>query len=134
RARGPQRHGQDQNSVPARRARPPGPPTHARGPRLPGRRQHPREGAERKIGIVGAGNIGKTLSRKLSAAGHDVKIANSRGPETIDPEALSTGARAVDAADAVRDVEFVILSIPLNRMPAFASTLSAAPADAVVID
>jgi predicted dinucleotide-binding enzyme len=86
------------------------------------------------MGIVGAGNIGKTLSRKLSAAGHDVKIANSRGPETIDPEALSTGARAVDTADAVRDVEVVILSIPFNRMPAFASVLSAAPADAVVID
>lgn len=87
-----------------------------------------------KIGIVGAGNIGTTLSRTLSAAGHDVQIANSRGPETIDPTALSTGARAVDAADAVREVEVVILSMPLNRMPAFASTLSAAPADAVIID
>ena len=87
-----------------------------------------------KIGIVGAGNIGKTLGRELSAAGHDVKIANSRGPETIDPAALSTGARAVDAEDAVRDVEVVILSVPFNRMPAFASTLSTAPADAVVID
>lgn len=87
-----------------------------------------------KIGIVGAGNIGKTLSRKLSAAGHDVKIANSRSPETIDPEALSTGAGAVDAADAVRDVEVVILSMPFNRVPAFATALSAAPADAVVID
>ncbi|MCV7424755.1 NAD(P)-binding domain-containing protein [Mycobacterium yunnanensis] len=87
-----------------------------------------------KIGIIGAGNIGKTLSRTLSAAGHEVKIANSRGPATIDPEALSTGARAVDAADAVRDVEVVILSIPFNRMPSFASVLSAAPADAVVVD
>jgi 8-hydroxy-5-deazaflavin:NADPH oxidoreductase len=87
-----------------------------------------------KIGIIGAGNIGKTLSRELSAAGHEVKVANSRGPETIDPVALSTGARAVDAADAVRDVDVVILSIPFNRVPAFASTLSAAPADAVVID
>lgn len=87
-----------------------------------------------KIGIVGAGNIGKTLSRTLSAAGHDVKVANSRGPETVDPVALSTGARAVDAVDAVRDVEVIILSMPFNRVPAFASTLSAAPADAVVID
>ncbi|WP_390893185.1 NADPH-dependent F420 reductase [Mycobacterium deserti] len=87
-----------------------------------------------KIGIVGAGNIGKTLSRTLSAAGHDVKVANSRGPETIDPVALSTGARAVDAADAARDVEVVILSMPFNRVPAFATALSAAPADAVVID
>ncbi|MCK9904989.1 NAD(P)-binding domain-containing protein, partial [Frankia sp. Cpl3] len=32
-----------------------------------------------KIGILGAGHIGKTLVRTLSEAGHDVKIANSRG-------------------------------------------------------
>ncbi len=31
------------------------------------------------IGILGTGHIGKTLARKLSAAGHDVKVANSRG-------------------------------------------------------
>ncbi|WP_197748290.1 NAD(P)-binding domain-containing protein [Mycolicibacterium sediminis] len=89
----------------------------------PSTNQHQNQGARMRIGIVGAGNIGKTLSHKLSAAGHDVKIANSRSPQTIDPEALSTGARAVEAADAVRDVEVVILSIPLNRMPAFASTV-----------
>ncbi|OZC74017.1 NADP oxidoreductase [Rhodococcus sp. 06-462-5] len=87
-----------------------------------------------KIGIVGAGNIGKTLSRTLSAAGHEVKIANSRGPETIPSEAVATGARAVHAVDAVRDVEVVILSMPFHRMPAFAAALAEAPADAVVID
>ena len=43
------------------------------------------------IGLLGAGNIGKTLSRKLSAAGHKVKIANSRGPHTIEAEALEFG-------------------------------------------
>lgn len=37
-----------------------------------------------KIGILGTGNIGKTLTRRLSAAGHEVKAANSRGPETIE--------------------------------------------------
>ena len=36
-----------------------------------------------KIGILGAGNIGATLARKLSAAGHTVLLANSRGPDTI---------------------------------------------------
>ncbi len=39
-----------------------------------------------KIGILGTGHIGKTLVTKLSAAGHDVKVANSRGPETIDAD------------------------------------------------
>ncbi len=33
-----------------------------------------------KIGILGTGHIGKTLARKLAEAGHDVKVANSRGP------------------------------------------------------
>jgi len=36
-----------------------------------------------KIGIVGAGNIGATLTRRLAALGHDVAVANSRGPETL---------------------------------------------------
>lgn len=43
-----------------------------------------------EIGILGSGHIGRTLTRKLAAAGNDVKVANSRGPATIDPDALST--------------------------------------------
>ena len=37
------------------------------------------------IGILGTGHIGKTLARKLSAAGHDVKVANSRGQRPLMP-------------------------------------------------
>jgi NAD(P)H-dependent flavin oxidoreductase YrpB (nitropropane dioxygenase family) len=33
-----------------------------------------------KIGIIGAGNIGGTLARKLAASGHEVKLANSKEP------------------------------------------------------
>ena len=58
-----------------------------------------------KIGILGTGHIGKTLVTRLSEAGHEVKVANSRGPETIDPELLSAGARAVTTDDALTDVE-----------------------------
>ncbi len=46
-----------------------------------------------KIGIVGVGLIGKTLTQRDSAAGHDVKVANSRGPETIGAEVLAAGGR-----------------------------------------
>lgn len=49
-----------------------------------------------KIGISGAGNIGKTLDRKLTQAGHDVKVTNSRGPETIKVDVLVIGARSFD--------------------------------------
>jgi len=87
-----------------------------------------------KIGIVGTGHIGKTLVRTLSAAGHDVKVANSRGPETIDADLLSSGARATTAQEAVTDVDAVILSIPLGSLPGFAPLLADVPEDAVVID
>ncbi|MEG3853711.1 MULTISPECIES: NAD(P)-binding domain-containing protein [unclassified Microcoleus] len=57
------------------------------------------------IGILGTGHIGKTLARKLAEAGHDVKVANSRGPETIEADVLAFGARAVSTAQAVEDVD-----------------------------
>jgi predicted dinucleotide-binding enzyme len=87
-----------------------------------------------KIGILGAGHIGKTLARKLAAAGHHVKVANSRGPETIEAEALSSGAHAVVTAEAVQDVDVVILSIPLHRIPPIASLVGNLPAETVIID
>ncbi|HYG27607.1 MAG TPA: NAD(P)-binding domain-containing protein [Caulobacteraceae bacterium] len=87
-----------------------------------------------KIGILGTGHIGKTLVRKLSAAGHDVKVANSRGPDTIEPDVLASGGRAVTAEEAVVNVDVVILSIPLNRLPGIAPLIASVPAETVVID
>ncbi len=87
-----------------------------------------------KIGILGTGHIGKTLVTRLSKAGHAVKVANSRGPETIDAELLSTGARAVTTEDALTNVEVVILSIPLNRIADIAPMVARLPEDTVVID
>ncbi len=87
-----------------------------------------------KIGILGTGHIGKTLVKELSAAGHNVKVANSRGPETIEPDLLSNGASAVTTQDAVSGVEAIILSIPLNRIPEIASLIAAVPDETVVID
>ena len=87
-----------------------------------------------KIGILGVGHIGKTLVRTLSEAGHDVRVANSRGPETIPSEVLSSGGRAVTAEEAVKDADAIILSIPLNRIPGIAPLLATVPEDTVVID
>jgi predicted dinucleotide-binding enzyme len=87
-----------------------------------------------KIGILGTGNIGKTLVTRLSQAGHDVKVANSRGPDTIDPELLESGARAVTTEEALIDVEVVILSIPLNRLPGIAKLVGSLAQETVVID
>jgi predicted dinucleotide-binding enzyme len=87
-----------------------------------------------KVGILGTGNIGRTLARKLSAAGYEIEVANSRGPETIPAEVTEFGARAVTSAEAVADAHVVILSIPLCSIVAIAPLLQGLPADTVIID
>src|SRR3954452_9453072 len=87
-----------------------------------------------RIGILGAGHIGKTLALRLSAAGHGVKVANSRGPETIGAEVLASGARAVSADEAGKDVDVGILSIPLNRVASVAPLVADLPPETVLID
>ncbi len=70
-----------------------------------------------KIGIIGAGQIGGTLTRRLSALGHDVSVANSRGPETLADLAAETGATAVPVTEAARDAELVVVTIPQKNVP-----------------
>ncbi|AHM58800.1 coenzyme F420-dependent NADP oxidoreductase [Flammeovirgaceae bacterium 311] len=86
------------------------------------------------IGIIGVGHIGKTLALKLSAAGHEIHVANSRGPETIGTDVLATGAKAVTVQQAVLEKDVIIISIPLNRIPAIAPLLAGASDETVVID
>jgi len=72
-----------------------------------------------KIGIIGAGLIGKCLAQKLSKKGHYIRISNSRGPATIafaDGEAIT----AVELEETVADAGLVILTIPFGataRLP-----------------
>ncbi|MCW6511508.1 NAD(P)-binding domain-containing protein [Hyphomicrobiales bacterium BP6-180914] len=88
-----------------------------------------------KIGIVGAGNIGAALTRRLRALGHPVKVANSRGPETLAGLASETGATATTATDAARDVDLVVVTIPEKEIPRLPRDLLAGLDDgAVVID
>ncbi|HSZ70411.1 MAG TPA: NAD(P)-binding domain-containing protein [Solirubrobacteraceae bacterium] len=65
-----------------------------------------------KIAIIGAGNIGGNLTRRFAALGHDVVVANSRGPETLADPAQETGARAVTVQDAPRGAEVLVVAIP----------------------
>jgi 8-hydroxy-5-deazaflavin:NADPH oxidoreductase len=88
-----------------------------------------------KIGIIGAGMIGGTLARRLVNLGHEVVIANSRGPETIRELAAEVGATAVTAAEAARRGEIVIVTIPQRAVADLPKDLFAGvPADVVVID
>ena len=68
------------------------------------------------IGIIGAGHIGGTLTRRLSALGHKVFVANSRGPETLRELAAETGAQAVSAEEAARNADVVVVTIPMKNL------------------
>ncbi|MFC5910365.1 NADPH-dependent F420 reductase [Streptacidiphilus monticola] len=88
-----------------------------------------------KIGIIGAGNIGGNLARRLTALGHEVAIANSRGPETLAAFAAETGARAVTAEEAPQGADLVIVTIPTVRVPDLPKGLfDGVPASVPVID
>ena len=88
-----------------------------------------------KIGIIGAGQIGGTLARRFAALGHDVSIANSRGPATLAALAKETGARAVTVADAARAGDVVIVTIPMKNIPTLPRDLfTGVPDDVVVVD
>jgi hypothetical protein len=70
-----------------------------------------------EIGIIGAGQIGGTLTRLLTKQGHTVRVSNSRAPETLADLAAETGATAVWAKDAPVDADLVIVSIPQKNTP-----------------
>ncbi|MFF8593308.1 NADPH-dependent F420 reductase [Streptomyces sp. NPDC015220] len=97
--------------------------------RPPGRARR----ADMKIGIIGAGNIGGNLTRRLTALGHDVSVANSRGPETLSELAQETGARPVRAEEAARGAEAVVVTVPLRAVPDLPSGLLTGAADGVVV-
>ncbi|WP_018544603.1 NADPH-dependent F420 reductase [Streptomyces sp. LaPpAH-108] len=88
-----------------------------------------------KIGIIGAGNIGGNLTRRLTALGHDVSVANSRGPETLKALAEETGATPVRAEEAANGAEVVVVTVPLKAVPDLpAGLLDGAAEGAAVID
>jgi predicted dinucleotide-binding enzyme len=88
-----------------------------------------------KIGIIGAGNIGGNLTRRLTELGHEVSVANSRGPETLTDLATQTGATAVPLEQVARDAEVVVVAIPEGHVPDLPTgVLDGAVPDAVVVD
>ena len=94
------------------------------------------KGSTMKIGIIGAGNTGDALTRLFRIAGHEVTVANSRGPALLTDLAAETGARGRGTVeDAVRGQVVLVVTIPLNRVPELPGDLFAgAPADLIVID
>jgi 8-hydroxy-5-deazaflavin:NADPH oxidoreductase len=88
-----------------------------------------------KIGIIGAGQIGGTLTRRLTQLGHEVFIANSRGPASLAGLVKETGAKAVTVREAARAGNIVIVAIPEAKIPDLPKNLfEGVASDVAVID
>ncbi|MFG1990095.1 NADPH-dependent F420 reductase [Actinoplanes sp. NPDC048988] len=68
------------------------------------------------IGFIGSGNIGSTVARLAVAAGHDVVLSNSRGPQTLQDLVSELGpkARAATPAEAAAAGDIVVVTVPLR--------------------
>ena len=86
-----------------------------------------------KIGIIGAGQIGGTLTRRLTTLGHKVFVSNSRGPATLAGLANETGAQAVTVEEAARMGEVVVVTIPEAKVRDLPKNLFDSVPDSVVV-
>ncbi|MFY9913069.1 MAG: NAD(P)-binding domain-containing protein [Nocardioidaceae bacterium] len=65
--------------------------------------------AQRKIAVLGTGNVGQTLSRRLAGLGYDVMVgARSRDSESLAPFAAIEGVHTGSFADAAAFGDLVI--------------------------
>jgi 8-hydroxy-5-deazaflavin:NADPH oxidoreductase len=86
-----------------------------------------------RIGVIGAGSMGRVLSRHLGKLGHHVSIANSRGPESLTALAAEIGATPVSVIDAAKAGEIVFIAIPTKAVTDLPRELFANVADSVVV-
>jgi predicted dinucleotide-binding enzyme len=68
------------------------------------------------VGFIGSGNIGRTIARLAVAAGYEVVLSNSRGPETLAELVGDLGpqARAATASEAAAEGDIVVVTVPLR--------------------
>lgn len=69
-----------------------------------------------QIAVIGVGKIGGAIAGHMSRAGHEVKVASSRGPEALADRAAELGATAATVEDAVRDADLVFLAVPYDAV------------------
>src|SRR4026207_1835352 len=65
-----------------------------------------------RVGVIGAGSMGAILARHLATRGHQVSIANSRGPESLTAAAAAIGATPASVVDAAQAGELVLIATP----------------------
>ncbi|MBV9381090.1 MAG: NAD(P)-binding domain-containing protein [Streptosporangiaceae bacterium] len=85
------------------------------------------------VAFIGSGKIGGTVARLSVAAGHQVMLSNSRGPETLKDFVAELGplAGAAAGAEAAAAADIVVVAIPVR---AYRDLPAGALAGKLVID
>jgi predicted dinucleotide-binding enzyme len=86
-----------------------------------------------RIGVIGAGSMGGILARHLAKLGHQVSIANSRGPESLTALAAEIDATPVSVVDAAKAGELVIIAIPTKAVADLPQPLFANVSSSVIV-
>jgi hypothetical protein len=87
----------------------------------------------RQIGLIGAGNVGAALAKRLVEIGHSVKVANSKGPKSLEQFEKETGAKAVHLESITDHSEILIVAIPLGNTRYLKRSLSAGSLENVIV-
>lgn len=69
-----------------------------------------------KIGIIGAGFVGRAVAKLAIKAGHQVMLSNSRGPQTLFSLKPMIGCEIGNAADAASFGDIVLIAVPLTAI------------------
>ena len=85
------------------------------------------------IGIIGSGSVGGTLARQFISLGHQVSIANSRGPQSLVAFAAETGAVPVTVEETVREKDIVVIAIPQGKIGSLPQDLFAQDAGSTIV-
>lgn len=87
------------------------------------------------ISIIGTGAIGGTIAQKLAQAGHRVKVANSKGKESLKEFAQNIGAEASDLGNIAKNAVILILSVPFSAVKSLPKTIfETLPTSEIVVD
>jgi predicted dinucleotide-binding enzyme len=88
-----------------------------------------------KIGIIGAGNIGRGLATHLSKTDHEVMITNTRGVDSLKDLVLSIGGSLIAAEfkETLEQSDVLFIAVPWVNVPDVAKEL-AMYKDKLIID
>lgn len=70
-----------------------------------------------RIGVIGAGNIGTALAKRLKPQGHELMLTYSRDPEQLKRTANALGVASGAPGDLGGWAEVIALSVPWGAVP-----------------